>query len=90
MDQKELIQAIASGIRRMNYPPDFLLFIDTYSDVYTDLSQICNIPIIRCGYMNTSSQMDTIKCPFVPCYNHINDSHVLNSSYFYRGYEDRL
>ena len=88
METKEIIERVASGLRKMDYKPDYLLFIDAYENVYFDLPSICNIKIIRCGYMSTSSAMDTNECPFLPCYDSISEKHIYNSSQFLRGYDD--
>lgn len=86
---KNEIEKVASGLRNMAYPPQYFLFVDCYENRYYDERSICNIPVLRIGNNSaTSSEMDTYDCPWIPVYETDNQSHVVNSSYFYKGYSN--
>ncbi len=62
MNNKELIERIAAGLRQIKTPPDFFLFIENHS--LLELNMICGIPILFSCFINKKYLYDQI--PVLP------------------------
>lgn len=83
---KALIEAVASGLRRMDSKPDALLFFNEYSPaIYWDLPNICAIEVFHTD-LPASSMMYSYSCPFYPIFK----GKMYSGNDFIKGFEDGL
>lgn len=89
MTKKELIEATASGLRKMNYTPDYLLIIaDRFNDWEWDDEKLCGIPVIK-GYISVNSGYSGHDYPITPCFKDVPEKEIFTLvTYFQRGFED--
>lgn len=70
MNRREMIEKIASGLRRMNTPPDFFMVYPQDEDNFEwDEETILDIPVLYCSweYLRFKPYGD-VECPFIPCF----------------------
>ena len=89
MTKKEFIEATASGLRKMDYTPDYLLIIaNRFIDWEYDDEELCGIPVIK-TYISVNSGHSGYDYPVIPCFKKISEKDIfmiINS--FQRGFED--
>ena len=67
MEQYEIIERVAAGLRNMNKEPSALLFIDEDLGWTWDREDLCGIPVLHaiglsCHWWGANTE----NCPFVP------------------------
>ena len=87
MDQKEIIEKVAAGLRRMEKKPDYLLFLKFHvkDETVWDNEEICGIKVIHTDEVLHSN--DEKDVPFFPCWKNEGD-YSMNTYRFRRGYEE--
>ena len=89
MNRQEIIERVASGLRRMKTTPDALLFSDYY-DVFWDEPEILGIRVYNvdcCIYWDFNNSITEPSCPFMPVFSDVNCK-PFNSNYFFKGWEE--
>ncbi len=91
MTRKELIEATASGLRKMEYTPDFLLIIaERFDDWEYDEPELCGIPVIK-THISVNPGYSGYDYPVIPCFKNINEREIfILVLWFQRGFEDCL
>lgn len=91
MTKREFIEATASGLRKMNYTPDYLLIIvDIFNDWEWDEETLCGIKVIK-SYVSGNSGHSGQDYPVIPCFTDMSSKEVfLLVNYFQRGFEDSV
>jgi hypothetical protein len=89
MTKKEFIEAVASGLRKMNYTPDYLLIIvDRFYDWEWDEEDLCGIKVIK-SYVSVNSGHGGHDYPVMPCFTDVSEKDIfMLVHYFQRGFED--
>ena len=89
MTKGEFIEAVASGLRKMNYTPDYLLIIaERFNDWEWKEDTLCGIPVIK-SYVSVNSGHSGHDYPVIPCFKNVSEKDIfmlVNS--FQRGFED--
>lgn len=89
MTKREFIEATASGLRKMNYTPDYLLIIvERFQDWEWDEDTLCGIPIIK-SYIVVNSGHSGHDYPVTPCFKDALEKDISKMvNWFQRGFED--
>ena len=78
----ELIECMASGLRKMKFQPDYWLDCGIASQPEIE---ILGIPVIMTGYVK--NEMSDYELPFIPCWNSTPDP-LADCKRFVEGYTD--
>jgi len=91
MKKREFIEATASGLRKMNYNPDYLLIIaDRFNDWEWDEDTLCGIPVIK-SHIVVNSGYSGHDYPVTPCFKDVSEKDISKLvSWFQRGFEDSV
>jgi ribosomal protein S2 len=91
MTKIEFIEATASGLRKMNYTPDYLLIIsERFNDWEWDEDTLCGIPVIK-SYISANSGYSGHDYPVIPCFRNVSEKDILKMViWFQRGFEDSV
>jgi ribosomal protein S2 len=84
--ERQIIEKIAAGLRRVDKTPDYILvdMTNLYGmNIYEQ--EICGIPLIQIC-LTGFSQTDDKDCPFIPVYKDIDEMDICN---FRRGYDEK-
>lgn len=89
--KKQFIEAVASGLRKMEYTPDYLLIIaDRFNDCEWDEKTLCGIPVIK-SYVSVNSGHNGHDYPVIPCFTDVSEKDIfVLVNYFQRGFEDSV
>ena len=89
MDKRIFIEATASGLRKMDYKPDFLaIIVDRFGDWEYDEKKLCDIPVIKL-YVSVNSGDSGLDFPIIPCFNSLSESKIfMQTVYFQKGFTD--
>ena len=89
MTKGEFIEAVASGLRKMNYTPDYLLIIaERFNDWEWDEDTLCGIQVIK-SYVSVNSGHSGHDYPVIPCFKDVSETDIfMLVNYFQRGFED--
>lgn len=92
MTKLEFIEAVASGLRKMNYPPDYLLIIPHIFNDWEwgmwEEETLLGIPVIK-SYLSVNSVRSDSDCPVIPCFKDIPEEDIfMQVVYFQRGFDD--
>ena len=89
MKKNEFIEAVASGLRKMNYTPDYLLIIaERFNDWEWDEETLCGIKVIK-SYVSVNSGHSGHDYPVIPCFTDVPEKDIfMLVNYFQEGFED--
>lgn len=89
MTKRKFIEAVASGLRKMNYTPDYLLIIaERFNDWEWDEETLCDIQVIK-SYVSVNSGYSGRDYPVIPCFMDVSEKDIfMLVNYFQRGFED--
>lgn len=89
MTKREFIEAVASGLRKMNYTPYYLLIIaERFNDWEWDEDTLCGIQVIK-SYVSVNSGHSGHDYPVIPCFKDVSEKDIfMLVNYFQRGFED--
>ena len=89
MTKREFIEAVASGLRKMNYTPDYLLIIsDRFNDWEWDEETLCGIQVIK-SYVSVNTGHSGNDYPVIPCFTDVSEKDIfMLVNYFQQGFEN--
>lgn len=89
MDKRTFIEATASGLRKMDYMPDFLaIIVGRFGGWEYDEKKLCGIPVIKL-YISVNSGYSGLDFPIIPCFDNLSESKILMQTvYFQKGFTD--
>ena len=89
MKKIEFIQATASGLRKMNHTPDYLLIIaDRFNDWEWDEDTLCGIKVIK-SHVSANYGRSGIDYPVIPCFKDVPEKDIfMLVKYFQKGFEE--
>ena len=89
MTKKEFIKAVASGLRKMNYTPDYLLIITgKFNNWEWDEDTLCGIQVIK-SYISVNSGHGGHDYPVIPCFVNVPEQDIfMLVNDFQQGFED--
>ena len=89
MTKKQFIEAVASGLRKMNCTPDYLLIIaERFNDWEWDKKTLCGIEVIK-SYVSVNAGHSSHDYPIIPCFKDASEKDIfMLVNYFQRGFED--
>lgn len=89
--KKEFIEAVASGLRKMNHTPDYLLIIaKRFNGWEWDEKTLCGIPVIK-SYVSVNSGHSDYDYPVIPCFPGESEKDIfMHVKNFQQGFEDSM
>jgi hypothetical protein len=84
--QREIIERVAAGLRKMDIAPDYFLCLDECMDE----GELLGIPLIFASPLLIHTSVEdslTVECPYIPVYKDRKD-HSMDVHYFFDGYEE--
>jgi hypothetical protein len=89
MTKREFVEAVASGLRKMNYTPDYLLIIpDRFNEWEWDEETLCGIQVIK-SYVSVNIGHSGNDYSVIPCFTDVSEKDIfMLVNYFQRGFED--
>jgi hypothetical protein len=87
MTKRQFIEAVASGLRKMERIPDYLLIINDWE---WDEDKICGVPVIK-TYIVVNIGYSGLNYPVTPCFKDVTEENIsILVSLFQRGFSDIL
>lgn len=89
MTKREFIEAVASGLKKMEYTPDYLLINACgLGDWCWDEDSLCGIPVIK-GCIGSNAGYGGEDCPITPCFKDLEEEKIpYQVTLFQRGFND--
>lgn len=89
MDKRTFIEAVASGLRKMDYRPDYLgIIVDKLGDWEYEEKKLCDIPVVKL-YVSVNSGESGLDFPVIPLFDSLKENKIfMQTVYFQKGFTD--
>lgn len=89
MDKRTFIEAVASGLRKMDHTPDYMaILVDKLKEFEYDEDKICGIPVTKM-FVSVNSGESGLDFPVIPCFNTLAESKIfMQTVWFQKGFSD--
>ena len=87
MNKRDIIERVASGLRKMDIKPDMFVYNNT-DDTWDD-DDICGIPVMNSSNFKLYAEGSlTYECNFLPTWKRDYLTMWKDLDYFYKGYDE--